>query len=118
MEVEHGGYHALLRLGFEMDISLIQVLAITQNTSNQSKSFLAAVRSTLKPFHKRKKPFPEEEPPSSAPKTERDAYKKHVDDANQTACLMLATMNLELQKQHENMAAFDMIEHLKTLYQE
>ena len=45
-------------------------------------------------------PVPEEEPPSSAPKAERDAYKKHVDDAN------------------ENMAAFDMIEHLKMLYQE
>ncbi|KAI5407515.1 hypothetical protein KIW84_053681 [Lathyrus oleraceus] len=39
------------------------------------------------------KPVPEEEPPSSAPKAERDAYKKHVDDANETACLMLATMN-------------------------
>jgi len=63
-------------------------------------------------------PVPEEEPPSSAPKAERDAYKKHVDDANETACLMLATMNSELQKQHENMAAFDMIEHLKMLYQE
>ena len=62
-------------------------------------------------------PVPEE-PPSSAPKAERDAYKKHVDDANETACLMLATMNSELQKQHENMAAFDMIGHLKTLYQE
>ncbi|KAI5434088.1 hypothetical protein KIW84_021088 [Lathyrus oleraceus] len=61
------------------------------------------------------KPVPEEEPPSSAPKAERDAYKKHVDDANETACLMLATMNSELQKQHENMAAFDMIEHLKML---
>ena len=63
-------------------------------------------------------PVPEEEPPSSAPKAERDAYKKHVDDANETACLMLATMNSELQKQHENMSAFDMIEHLKLLYQE
>jgi hypothetical protein len=39
MEMERGVYHALLRLGFEMDISLIQVLAITQNTSNQSISF-------------------------------------------------------------------------------
>ncbi|KAI5426970.1 hypothetical protein KIW84_032411 [Lathyrus oleraceus] len=64
------------------------------------------------------KPVPEEEPPSSTPKAERDAYKKHVDDANETTCLMLATMNSELQKQHENMAAFNMIEHLKMLYQE
>ncbi|KAI5411381.1 hypothetical protein KIW84_056459 [Lathyrus oleraceus] len=64
------------------------------------------------------KPVPEEEPPSSAPKAGRDAYKKHVDDASETACLMLATMNSELQKQHENMATFDMIKHLKMLYQE
>ncbi|KAI5426663.1 hypothetical protein KIW84_032190 [Lathyrus oleraceus] len=42
------------------------------------------------------KPVPEEEPPSSAPKAERDSYEKHVDDANETACLMLATMNSEL----------------------
>ena len=50
MEMKHAVYHALLRLGFEMYISLIQVLAITQNTSNQSNSFLAAVRLIKKPF--------------------------------------------------------------------
>ena len=33
------------------------------------------------------------------------------------SCLMLATMNSELQKQHEAMDAFDMIEHLKLLFQ-
>ena len=52
MEMEHGVYHALLRLGFEMYISLIQVLAITQNTSNQSNPFLAAVRLIKNLFHK------------------------------------------------------------------
>ena len=31
---------------------------------------------------------------------------------------MLATMSPELQKQHEEMVAYDMIEHLKELYQE
>ena len=30
---------------------------------------------------------------------------------------MLATMNSELQKQHENMDAYDMVVHLKKLYQ-
>ncbi|MCI82712.1 putative retrotransposon protein, partial [Trifolium medium] len=55
-------------------------------------------------------PIPKEEPPSSAHKAERDAYKKHVDDALEVGCLMLETMNSELQKQHENMDAFDMIE--------
>ena len=33
-------------------------------------------------------------------------------------CLLLATMNSELQKQHKNMNAFDMIMHLKRFYQE
>ena len=61
---------------------------------------------------------PEVELPSYAPKAERGAYKKHVDDANETTCLMLATMNSELQNQHENMSTFDMIGHLKMLYQE
>ena len=54
MEMEHGVYHALLRLGFEMYISLIQVLAITQNTSNQPNPFLAAVRLIKNIFHKQK----------------------------------------------------------------
>jgi hypothetical protein len=64
------------------------------------------------------KHVPKEKPSSSAHKTEINAYKKHVDDANEAACLMLATMNSELQKQHDNMATFDMIRHLKMLYQE
>ncbi|KAK2421692.1 secreted RxLR effector protein [Trifolium repens] len=62
-------------------------------------------------------PVPDE-PANNAPRAEKEAYKKHVDDANEVACLMLATMNSELQKQHENMDAFEMIEHLKTLYAE
>ena len=54
MEMERGEYHELLRLGFKMDISLIQALAIAKNTSNSFKRFLAVVRLTLKPFLKRK----------------------------------------------------------------
>ena len=57
-------------------------------------------------------------PLANAPRAEKDAYKKHQDDALDVGCLMLATMNSELQKQHEEMGAFDMIEHLKELYQE
>ena len=56
-------------------------------------------------------------PETNAPKAERDAYKKHQDDALDISCLMLATMDYELQKQHENMDAFAMLEHLKKLYQ-
>lgn len=59
-----------------------------------------------------------EEPASNAPRSERDAFKKHDEDSLDISCLMLMAMEPELQKQHENMGAFDMFEHLKLLFQE
>lgn len=50
MEIERGGYHELQRLRFKMDISLILVLTIAQNTYNQSNSFLIVVQLIVKPF--------------------------------------------------------------------
>ncbi|XP_017621219.1 uncharacterized protein LOC108465401 [Gossypium arboreum] len=61
-------------------------------------------------------PLPNE-PLANASRADRDAYKKHFDDMVDVGCLMLATMNPELQKQYEDMVAYDMIEHLKELYQ-
>ena len=55
---------------------------------------------------------------ANAAKAEKGAYKKYQDDALDIRCLMLSTMNTELQKQYENMNAFDMIMHFKRLYQE
>src|SRR5207237_5924295 len=57
------------------------------------------------------------EPAANAPCAERDAYKKHSDDAVDATCLMLAIMNSELQKQFENMMAFDIVVQLKNLFQ-
>ncbi|KAG8474922.1 hypothetical protein CXB51_031617 [Gossypium anomalum] len=62
------------------------------------------------------KPLPDE-PPANVSRADKDAYKKHFDEMVDIGCLMLATMNPELQKQHEDMVAYDMIEHLKELYQ-
>ncbi|XP_024977856.1 uncharacterized protein LOC112515334 isoform X2 [Cynara cardunculus var. scolymus] len=62
-------------------------------------------------------PIPEE-PNIDAPSIERDAFKKHLEDACEVSCLMLISMEPELQKQHENMLPFAMIEHLKLLFQE
>ena len=62
-------------------------------------------------------PIPDQ-PAANAPRADKDAFKKHQDDALDVGCLMLATMISELQKQHENMDAYDMIVHLKKLYQE
>ncbi|KAK8562299.1 hypothetical protein V6N12_010383 [Hibiscus sabdariffa] len=45
-------------------------------------------------------------------------FKKHMDDMVDFGCLMLATMTLELQKQHENMVAYEMIQNLKEIYEE
>ena len=58
-------------------------------------------------------PILEEPPASNAPKADKDAYKKHQDDALDVGCLILSTMTFELQKQHENMEAYDMIVHLE-----
>src|SRR5438128_4146628 len=46
---------------------------------------------------------------ANALRAEKDAYKKHSDDVVDATCLMLATMNLELQKQFENMMAYDIV---------
>ena len=62
-------------------------------------------------------PVPEA-PARNASQLVRDAFKKHEDDALDAGCLMLITMEPELQKQHESLGAFDMIEHLKLLFQE
>jgi len=62
-------------------------------------------------------PIPEA-PPSGAPAAQRNAYIKHLNDSVEVSCIMLATMTPELQKEHEGMTVFDMIDHLKNLYEE
>lgn len=56
--------------------------------------------------------------PANATSAQQNAYQKHIDDATDVACLMLATMSAELQKQHEHMDAYAMLEHLQTMFQE
>ncbi|KAK5845269.1 hypothetical protein PVK06_001437 [Gossypium arboreum] len=53
----------------------------------------------------------------NALRVDKDAYKKHLDDILDIGYLILAIMTLELQKQHEDMVAYDMIHHLKELYE-
>jgi len=60
-------------------------------------------------------PLPEAEPPA---RDQSDAYSKHLNDVVQVSCIMLATINFELENQLENMTTFDMIKHVKTLYEE
>ena len=62
--------------------------------------------------------IPNEPPATNTPRTERDAYSKLLNDSVDVTCLMLTTMNSELKKQFEEMEAFDMMVHLKGMFQE
>ena len=62
-------------------------------------------------------PLPEE-PADTVPRVEKNAYEKHHNDSIDVACLILATMSSELQKDLENMEAYDMIFNLKEMCQQ
>ena len=59
-----------------------------------------------------------DEPAPDAPRVERNTFNKHKEDSLDVTCIMLATMEPELQKQMEDMEAYDMIVHLKEMFQE
>ena len=58
------------------------------------------------------------QPANNAPRAQRDAYEKHISDSVDVACLMLATMVPELQKNLELMGAFEMVTQLKEMFQQ
>ena len=60
-------------------------------------------------------PIPEE-PIANSPRAQRDTYIKHQNDSVDVKCLMLATMESELQKQMVYMEAFTMIARLKEMF--
>ncbi|KAK9044580.1 hypothetical protein V6N11_058478 [Hibiscus sabdariffa] len=57
------------------------------------------------------------DPGPNATRADKDKFKKHMDDMVDVGCLMLATMTPELQKQHENMVAYEIIQNLKEIYE-
>ena len=66
--------------------------------------------------HVLEEPLPEE-PAENANATARNAHQKLVDESNEIRCLMLASMEPDLQQHFENIEAFDMIENLKSMFQ-
>ncbi|KAK8715570.1 hypothetical protein V6N13_042901 [Hibiscus sabdariffa] len=58
-----------------------------------------------------------DEPAANAPRADKDKFKKHMDDMLDVSCLMLETMSPELQKQHEDMNSYDMVQNLKEIYE-
>ncbi|KAL1194887.1 Retrovirus-related Pol polyprotein from transposon TNT 1-94 [Cardamine amara subsp. amara] len=60
-----------------------------------------------------------EKPKSNLPHAERNAWEKHASDRVDVSCLMLATMNSDLQKQYDNVESpIEMITSLKGMFQE
>ena len=57
------------------------------------------------------------EPARNATNAQRKEFEKKRNDYNDVTCLMLATMNPELQKQFMDMEAFDIMTHLKKMFQ-
>ena len=54
----------------------------------------------------------------NATNAQRKAFKKKKNDSNDVTCLKLATMSPELQKQFMGMEAFEIMTHLKEMFQE
>ncbi|KAK8636307.1 hypothetical protein V6N13_005011 [Hibiscus sabdariffa] len=57
------------------------------------------------------------DPGANASRADKDKFKKLMDDMGDVGCLMLATMTPELQKQHEDMVTYEMIQNLKEIYE-
>jgi hypothetical protein len=53
---------------------------------------------------------------ASATVEERAAHTKNENEANDVACLMLASMSSELQRQHVHMDAYTINEHLQSMF--
>ena len=58
------------------------------------------------------------EPTANATQAQQNAYRKHIDNMNIVCSIMLASMNSELQKQHEHMDALTILLHLQELFEE
>ncbi|KAK8647799.1 hypothetical protein V6N13_121526 [Hibiscus sabdariffa] len=56
------------------------------------------------------------EPVTNSPRASKDKFEKHMDDILDVGCLVLATITLELQKQHEYVVSYEMIQNLKEIF--
>ena len=56
-------------------------------------------------------------PAANATAAVQSAYRKTLDESTEISCLMLASMEPDLQQQFENVEAYDMIESLKSMFQ-
>ena len=57
-----------------------------------------------------------DEPAVNAPRAQKDAHSKHFNDSINVTCLMLGSMDSNLQKQLMEMDAYTIIGHLKEMF--
>ncbi|GKE69923.1 hypothetical protein Tco_1527995, partial [Tanacetum coccineum] len=86
---------------------MVVVAQNTNNTTIRSEGKLAHLEQPLITL-----PLP------VAPQAVRDTYEVLFDAQNKVACLMLGSMSPELQRVLENYKAYDMIQELKTMFEE
>ncbi|KAL4302552.1 hypothetical protein GQ457_10G011590 [Hibiscus cannabinus] len=100
-------------------ISLRSLLETEKLNGINFLDWLCNLRIVLKQERKEyviEEPFPND-PGANAPKVDKNKFNKHMDDMLDVGCLMLATMTPELQKQHEDMVAYEMIQNIKEIYE-
>ncbi|XP_074572621.1 uncharacterized protein LOC141829101 [Curcuma longa] len=61
---------------------------------------------------------PLKEPALDASEEDQSYYSQYMEDALDVQCIMLSSMTPELQRQHENMSAKEIDQHLRELFQE
>ncbi|GKD03204.1 hypothetical protein Tco_1178178, partial [Tanacetum coccineum] len=59
-----------------------------------------------------------EEPPTTATAAVHNAYTHRVVEQQKVACLMLVSMTPEIQKKLEDRSAFEILQELKTMFQQ
>ncbi|KAK9134788.1 hypothetical protein Syun_014118 [Stephania yunnanensis] len=101
-------------------LSLRSILEKDKLSGTNFLDWFRNMRIVLK--HERKLYVPDalipEDPPLNATKAVKDAHNKHVNDFTDVACIMLTTMNRELQKDMELMEAYEMAITLKEMFQQ
>ncbi|GJV07069.1 retrotransposon protein, putative, ty1-copia subclass [Tanacetum coccineum] len=88
----------------------LMMVAAAQNTNTMT------IRSEGKLAHLEQPLIPPSYPVAS--QVARDAYNALYNAQNEVACLMLGSMSHELQKALKNYKAYDMIQELKTMFEE
>ncbi|KAK9026452.1 hypothetical protein V6N11_039290 [Hibiscus sabdariffa] len=54
---------------------------------------------------------------TNSPRASKHKFEKHMDDMSDIGCLVLVTITLELQKQHEYVVSYEMIQNLKEIFE-